>query len=660
MKGFWLFPIVLLTQQAIAQPLDIGAAVQATMEAAAAMSKSGNLPFLDGDVLPVKDPRVLASIPRNTLSADQLQAYINKTMSGVTKKVSAQALQDADAVAAEYKAKNPTGTYLSDAAQALWLVGANEAALVLMGRAAQQAPDNADNLNNFAAILIQHGGGQLALPILQNLNTRFPGNSTILNNIGQAWFSLGDFDQASKYLNSALKIYPMHSMANYTQAIIEEAAGNTPAAVVHMKASMKEAYSDDKADRLEKMGVKLSSDDISWNIPHPRDEMGFGKFVDMRPAFYFSRGDVETLAPKWVAFSEATVSKIDSLNKQAMALQASPESQASNGPRPGIFAFKAAKKHYLLKWEEDERLGRLFKVMGPLNEQFDVIRASLTADLEAVGKQFPPDPNGQGESYEASLAHQAAICAADRKALDQLFELNKALNDQITPFLADMKSLISDKIYFAKYSYESERDYQIDLLSGQAEFLGLLAGISNGMTGQFVQQPNCIDCGLMVENGMCELEPVKVVPHSMVLPDFDDLHCNIHGSYSIGGNGYFWDCNKESIKLKTDAVKIDYQENWAKQTYSKKFEVVISTSIGAAQIGPVSAEASVGVGAFWESSDKGPSDLGIIGKADVTAKVGIGPLSRDIGSVGAEVRGGINSGPTVNVSSPFGGYTGAM
>jgi tetratricopeptide (TPR) repeat protein len=658
MKTFWLLAIVLLTQQTNAQPVDEKAAALEAKRAAAAMRMSGNLPFLRGDAPPVKTPGVVASIAKSPLGAEQLQVYIKKTVAGVSKKVSAQALNDADAFAADYKAKSPTGAYLSDAALALWLVGANEAALVLMGRAAQQDPDNADNVNNFAAILVQHGGGQLALPILQNLNTRFPGNSTILNNIGQAWYSLGDSAQASKYLNSAMKIYPMHSMANYTQAIIEQAAGNTPAAVVHMKASMKEAYSDDKADRLEKMGVKLSSDDISWNIPRPRDEMGFGKFVAMRPAFYFSRGDVETLAPQWVAFMEATQSKINSLTQQAMALQASPKPQSGpTGPRPGIFAFKAAKKRYLLAKEEDERLGRFSKVMWTLNDKFDVIRASLTADLEAVAKQFPhPDK----ESPEVFRAYQAATCASDRKALDQLFELNKALNDQSTPFLADMKSLISDKIYFAKYSYESERNYQLDMLSSQAEFLGLLAGISNGMTGQVVSQPKCIDCGLMIENGMCELEPVKVVPHSWVLPDFDDLHCNIHGSYAIGGNGYFWDCNKESIKLKTDAVKIDYRENWAKQTYNMKFEVIASTSIGAVQLGPLSAEASVGGGVFVESSDKGLSDLGLVGKADVTAKVGIGPLSRDIGSVGAEVRNGINSGPTVNVSSLFGGYTGAM
>ena len=265
MKRFLIFSIVLFTQQLIAQKTDPMAAYKAAIRAqqkATGMPLSTDMPFLQGNALPVKNPKVLASIPKTTLNQTQLQTYIQKTVAGVTKKVSAKALKDAETLAEDLKKKCPASNYLSDAAKMLLVIGSNESALVLLGKAVLQDPTNADNLNNYSAALIQHGGGHLALPILQALNARFPGNSTILNNIGQAWFSLGDFFQASQFLDNSLKIFPLQSMTNFTKAIIEESNGNKPGAIKNMMTSIKAAYSDDKYDRIEKMGGKLSSDDI--------------------------------------------------------------------------------------------------------------------------------------------------------------------------------------------------------------------------------------------------------------------------------------------------------------------------------------------------------------------------------------------------------------
>ncbi len=654
MKRFLLIFSLFIAQFIIAQKSDPMSAYKAAIKAqqrATGMPLSTDMPFLKENGLPIKDSKVLASIPKTTLNTTQLQTYIQKTIAVVTIKVSPKSIQDADEVARVFKTNYPSENYFSNGAKILWLSGANESALVLMGRAVQLDMSDAENLNNYAVILIQHGGGNLAIPILQNLNARFPGNSTILNNIGQAWFSIGEFTHASQYLDSAIKIFPIHSMANYTKAIIEEANGNKQAAIQNMKASIKAAYSDDKADRIEEMGGKLSSDDISWNLPRQKDEMGFGKLVAMRPAFYFSRSDIETLGPKWVAFTEACQSKIEALTKEMAEVQSSPEPNSFS--RPSIFAKKAAKKRYLTAKEGEERTDRFFKAIRILNEQFEVIRASLLADMEAVAKQFPP-PVGRGESPEEYKAHQDAICTAYKKAGDQLFELNKSLYDQIAPFLTYIKVNITDQTYFAKYSYDSERSYKIEMLRNQIGFLGYLGGIS-GMTSQMVAQPMCIDCGIIIENGNCTLEPVKTMPLSMVLPDFDSIQCNTHGSFSIGKNGYFWDCNNESIKFDKEIgnlkLKIDYRENWVKQTYSKNYEFIISKSIGSKNLGPLSAEATVGAGAYWVSSDKGVSDVGVIGTVDVTGKVGIGEQTRDIGSIGLEGRSSLMSGPTTVTGS---------
>lgn len=660
MKRFLIFSIVLFTQQIIAQKTDPMAAYKAAIRAQqkkTGMPLSTDMPFLNGNALPVKNPKVLASIPKSTLNETQLQTYIQKTVSGVTKKVSAKALKDAETLAEDLKKKCPTSNYLSNAAKMLLVIGSNESALVLLGKAVLQDPSNADNLNNYSAALIQHGGGHLALPILQALNARFPGNSTILNNIGQAWFSIGDFSQASQYFDISLKIFPMQSMTNYTKAIIEESNGNKPEALKNMMISIKAAYSDDKYDRIENMGGKLSSDDISWNIPMKEDEMGLDKFISIRPNFYFSRVDIESLGPKWAAFLEASVSKIGVMTKEMMALQSITERNSK--ACPNILANKAAKLRSLVAEKEEQTKDLFFNKIGVLNERFEKIRTSLTADLEIVARNFPP-PVGRSESDEEFRLHQAAICNAYRKAGDQLFNLNKDLNSQITPFLAELRSILNDKTYFSKYSYDSQLSFNIEELSNQTEFLGLLAAFSNGMTGQIVSQPMCIDCGIIIENGDCSTETKKVNPITMSLPNFDSIPYDTKEIFSIGCNSYYLPCKDDSIKLDDEIsmlrLKLDPRENWVRESSSKNFEFLVSSSELSKNGGPISAEASEGSGVFWESSDKGFSDFGMIHKENKSGKFGLEGRIPYLGSVGKNERWVLKSGPSMTVNSLLSGY----
>ncbi len=109
-------------------------------------------------------------------------------------------------------------------AAGLWATGNAKIALYLMGKICAAAPVT-DNLNNYASMLSMMGAEQLAIPILNNLNTKFPHNSTLLNNLGQAWFGLGEISKAEKYLDSTIRLYAYHSQANYTKAVIEESRG---------------------------------------------------------------------------------------------------------------------------------------------------------------------------------------------------------------------------------------------------------------------------------------------------------------------------------------------------------------------------------------------------------------------------------------------------
>ena len=53
-------------------------------------------------------------------------------------------------------------------------------------------------------MLTMLGAEQMAIPILNNLNSRFPGNTTVLINIGQAWFGPEDLDRSVRYFEGQI------------------------------------------------------------------------------------------------------------------------------------------------------------------------------------------------------------------------------------------------------------------------------------------------------------------------------------------------------------------------------------------------------------------------------------------------------------------------
>ena len=171
-------------------------------------------------VAPKKDLSRIKLIPKNKLTDAELPSYIRTVNAGVEKLISVVEKTEAINIYSEVKTKYKTTAIVANAGTGCWMLGHWEKALIIMGKACAEEIENADNLNNYAAFLVMTGGEQAAIPILNYLNAKYPNNSTILNNLGQAWFGLGEMNTAKKFLDSAISIYPNHSQANYTAASI--------------------------------------------------------------------------------------------------------------------------------------------------------------------------------------------------------------------------------------------------------------------------------------------------------------------------------------------------------------------------------------------------------------------------------------------------------
>ena len=253
-----------------------------TFKAAAEEEKKG--------VVPQKDVARINSLSKKILSEAELSSFLKSTFIDVEKILpqneKAEAAKAYNAIKLQYK----TPTAFGSAASGYWAYGHQEKAIWIIGKACVEQPYYTDNLSNYAAFLSMMGAEQAAIPILMYLNNKFPNNSTILNNLGQAWFGLGDIDVAKNYFEKTIELYPTHSMANSTLSNIYLVQADTPRAIATLKISISESFSIEKENSLTAIGGTLTFDDLpEFNYPIEQDPFGFKRFFSIIPE---AQGDV--------------------------------------------------------------------------------------------------------------------------------------------------------------------------------------------------------------------------------------------------------------------------------------------------------------------------------------------------------------------------------
>ena len=217
---------------------------------------SGN--YEESGPIPTRDEARIQKALQTKVTDGTLAGYIQSVNSAVNDKVGPNASKDGKEIY-QFSKANGGG---AQAANGLWIFGANLPAVLVLGNALLENPKDADNLNNFAAFLIMTGAEEAALPILNYLDIKYPKNSTVLNNIGQGWFGLGDLIKATEYLDKALALYGGHSQANFTKSFIQESKGDKSGALSSMKRSIKTGFSSAKESRMFGFNYQLKSDDI--------------------------------------------------------------------------------------------------------------------------------------------------------------------------------------------------------------------------------------------------------------------------------------------------------------------------------------------------------------------------------------------------------------
>ena len=458
-------------------------------------------------------------------------------------------------------------------------------------------------------MLSMSGLEEMAIPLLNKLNINSPNNCIILNNLGQAWFGLGEINKAGKYLDSALFISGASSQALLTKAKIAESKGNKTEAVELVKKSVKIAYSQEKNARLHKLGYKLTAKDVTLPVPNKPDQLGLGSFQP--PAFPKSVEECILTEKEWDFFRKMLDDEGKKVAKEIgdalpFILPASEKRIKNGEPLTPIHLAVANLKISEAKHTFD----RQYKEWSKQNATFYEGRGQfLHVEYEATMDRLREEDLEQTGEGKANNNY----CPKYRAASDKyLSAYNSEIENLYKKLLVIYKVYLNEIAGYSVYAYWPE-DLKIELPSIKGSYLGILKEIGKFKT--------------ITDYACKEIEKKQ---GSNKLAKFDDVACQYHSEMNLIIGSVKMDCSRMTTELDLSGVKVGLTQDMDKENFSDQFvncTVEVTTGIGNVDVGGVAgAEVSGGVGI--EIGRQGVSDVYVIGKAEIGAGVGAASTSK--------------------------------
>lgn len=601
----------------------------------------------DNRIVPIKDANRINSIAKIPLTSATIQQYLSTTHSKIISRFSADVKSEGEEIYTFLKDEYPSNPQTANTAAGLWIMGKPSLALYLMGQACLEDLEDANMLNNYASMLTMCGAEEAAIPILYYLNNRFPENSTILNNIGQAWFGLGEIGKAETYLDSTISINNYHPQANLSKSAIDESKGNIKGAIEAAKRSIKGGYSVQKADRLEKLGSKLGPEDIPWNYDMPQDALGLDKFTWPQRPLKVDFSD--RLEEKWGKFDEVCSNEISVLELKANQLEAEMEriseermnfilaaSQRGEfiSPYPRL-AIKAMRKLSYLVVDKD---GSDYFSTKSTNEallnslrQIEELETKLEYEEAALNQEYK-DAFGEGKSNPFE-----AHCAAQNSVRNNfLATANGLLDESYNSYLKLLKRKINDHLYYYQYTQWPEV-FEVIKINAKIQWL-------SAISGQRVYYKSI--------SASCDQVKVKDTIGRPKLQEFDDVACKYKSEMDLGPLKMKSQCSHMTTEFDAKFIKLKLNQNMDKETFSEQFvstTIQVKGEIGLGEktkLGPLEAGAKAEAGVEIEIDRSGVQDVSVIAgiKGGVSIKNDDGKVK--LGGAGINAKISLISGNT--------------
>lgn len=608
-------------------------------------------------IVPSKDAARIAAIPKGVTSGRML-TYIASIQKKTIPLLEANTVKMGDDFFTYLTKNGIKGDNAGNLAAAFWADGKTQLALYLMGKIYTQWPTD-NNLGNYAAMVSMMGGAHLAIPVLEMLNGKYRDNSTLLNNLGQAWFNLGELGKAEKYIDSTLALYPFHPQANMTRASLLEKKGDKPAAIAAIKKSLKHSYSREKENRLRKLGYSLKPTDFYLPPKASNDPLNLGGF--QTPSFPTSID--ECLAFPWkdvMAELDARSSKLQqevaqAASQDAMKALSDYNKMAADQKAGKSIQGKESPMYSNLARKQLDATKELYnKKMKDLTQRF---KTFINGDYTKAKKEYEQEYKKLEKEELAQVGEglaNANFCARYKKLANTfLGKANPTLEKFYREYLTLEKNYINESANQEMYIYWPA-EYSSYLKKHQLKWLNdLRTGLGEGGTYPYPF--------VNITEIVCAEPPQK---HSAKLSEFDTTSaCKYKSTLNLGIIYITSNCSHTTYEFNLKEIPfsdiplkdIEFTYRQIGNQYESSTIKFATSKIGmGAELGPLKAEA--GVGSKW-TAEMGPDGLkswdGTV-TADVElsaeAEAGIVKAGASIGS-GIELEIGSSGNTDVNLVS---------
>jgi len=253
-----------------------------------AVAKKPDTAFLSGLQMPPRNEKGLASIPAQPMSRTQLVGFIKNMRTKIFAAMPG-VIGRGPLTMTGYDDQT-----LDKGGVVAWCSGNSDLALELALDAANLNPDDDNILDNLSSILTMCGLPYEAVPILDYIRQRDPGNSTINNNLGQAYYLLGDVGNATSYLQAAIGDYADHPQANFALACLAYIHGDKSRAIDYCEHSIRGAFTVNSWTMLKACKPNARLMDLVRHRYKQKDYFSPGKYpllpqakkvADVRPLF---------------------------------------------------------------------------------------------------------------------------------------------------------------------------------------------------------------------------------------------------------------------------------------------------------------------------------------------------------------------------------------
>lgn len=593
--------------------------------------------------VPAKNGALIGAIPQITLTAATLPPYIKTLNDYIEKGITTDSKFTGKNVYDYFKTNKYNAEAIGNEAVGFWTIGKPEIAVYIMGKACADNATDADLLSNFAAMLSMGGAPHRAIPLLEYLNKEYPDNTTILNNLGQAWFYLGEINKADANLEKVVKAFAYHPQANYTQCLIQQSKGNTPKAIEKMKNSLAYSYSLDKINMLRKLGYSVKGSDMRKPFRPDPDPLGLHNFI--RPDVPTTYAEELKLAANWDAFQKQAGEKSMALAKDLIPYQQAANQKAQeafnkfdNKNAKEISAMKAnaASPDNIYRRNAEINLGEMNKDGGA---GYRLKKAKAEIDILIKDFQLKDEPerkslekqNSKKADQETELAKKGENIGYDNCVVQQKYSewvyanYNKPLEEAYKNYLHQLFIKINEELYWEQF-VQDDAGFEATKIAAKKEWLAAISSLRYITTKRY---GDCI--------------PQEEKSSNYKLAKFDDMHCKYISTLDLKVFKEISACGKTHVEFDAGRLNggFDFEfddkgvDHFVKGTLEA---TVIDKSVSVGK-GPLQVGASVKAGVGVEFTSRGIEDVYATGEAKVT-----------VGSNTVSDPAGIVSDPSVSVS----------